>query len=606
MTRPADSFDLESLRRALADGRLAPGAVVEDVLARIAAAGDDAVWISRVPADALEARAAELERAGPDGLALWGVPFAVKDNFDVAGLTTTAACPDFAYEADETAPAVQRLLDAGAILVGKTNMDQFATGLVGVRTPYGAPKNPFDARYVPGGSSAGSAVAVARGLVAFALGTDTAGSGRVPAAFNNIVGLKPTRGLLSTRGVVPACRSLDCVSIFALTAADADDVLAVVRGFDAADPYSRTGAAAKAVPAAPGRLRFAVPRADQLEFFGNDDACGLFDAAAERLETLGATRCEIDFAPFLETARLLYEGPWVAERYLAARELIETRPMALHPVTRQIIGAVAGASATDAFAAQYRLQTLKRRAEAVWDDVDVLLTPTAPTVYTLAEVESEPLRRNADLGYYTNFMNLLDLCGIAVPAGFQSGGLPFGVTIAAPAFHDEALLGLGEALHHASPTTMGATGAPVPPPRLADADADADPGCVLLAVCGAHMTGLPLNHQLAALGARLVRACRTAPEYHLFALDRLAPPRPGLVRAEPGSAIEVELWSVPEARLGAFVHGLPAPLAIGTVKLEDGRLVKGFLCEAHATEGARDISHLGGWRAYLAETCRST
>jgi allophanate hydrolase len=448
---------------------------------------------------------------------------------------------------------------------------------------------------VSGGSSSGSGVAVAAGLVSLALGTDTAGSGRVPAAFNNIVGLKPTKGLLSTRGMVPACRSLDCVSIFALTADDARAVLDVARGFDARDPWSRRPRAAP-LPDAIAGCRIGVPRAAQLEFFGNRDAERLFGAAVAALERLGARRVEVDLAPFLEAARLLYGGPWVAERYLAIREFFERRPQALFPVTREIVAGAAQYSAADAFAAEYRLQEIRRTVGPVWQAIDLLVTPTAGTIYTIAEVNADPIRLNTNLGYYTNFMNLLDLAAIAVPAGFQANGLPFGVTLAAPAFTDEGLCRLGGALQRELVRTMGATKAPLP---AAAKRAPSVPGIVRLAVCGAHMAGLPLNHQLTERGARLVRTCRTAPRYRLYALAGFTPARPGMVRADAdGQPIEVEVWAVPAETMGSFVDGIPPPLGIGTVELEDGEQVRGFVCEGYAVAGARDISALGSWRKF--------
>jgi allophanate hydrolase len=438
-------------------------------------------------------------------------------------------------------------------------------------------------------------VAVAAGLVSFALGTDTAGSGRVPAAFNNLVGLKPTKGIFSSRGMVPACRSLDCVSVFALTAEDARAVFDVARGFDAHDPWSRRSRGA-ALPDTIAGCRIGVPRASQLEFFGNRDAERLFGAAVAALERLGARRVEIDLAPLLEAARLLYDGPWVAERYLAIREFFERRPEALFPVTREIVAGAAKYSAADAFAAEYRLQEIRRAVEPAWREIDLLVTPTAGTIYTIAEVNAEPVRLNTDLGYYTNFMNLLDLAAIAVPAGFQANGLPFGVTLAAPAFTDEGLCRLGGALQRELVRTMGATNAPLP----AEAGrAVTAPGLVRLAVCGAHMSGLPLNHQLTSRGARLVRTCRTAPRYRLYALAGFTPPRPGMVRAEAGGhAIELEVWAVPAEAMGSFVDGIPPPLGIGTVELEDGEQVRGFVCEGYAVAGARDISALGSWRKF--------
>src|SRR5262245_40401771 len=603
MLQARDSLDLGTLGHRLRAGELRPRDMVAGVLQRITARGDDKVWIHRASREALEGRAEALERRGPDALPLYGIPFAVKDNIDAAGHPTTAACPDYAYTPAEPAPVVQKLVDSGAILIGKTNLDQFATGLVGTRSPYGAVANAFDARYVSGGSSSGSGVAVAAGLVSFSLGTDTAGSGRVPAAFNNIVGLKPTRGALSTRGVVPACRSLDCVSIFALTAGDAEAVFAVARGFDAGDPFSRRAAPARAIPEWGAGCRFGVPRAAELEFFGNREAERLFHAAVAELERLGGQRVEIDFAPFLETARLLYGGPWVAERYVAIRAFFDRNPDLLFPGTRGSIGGAtrfraAKHSAAGGFAAAYRLEALRRKPEPVWEAIDVLVTPTAGTIYTIAEVNADPIRLNTNLGTYTNYMNLLDLSAIAVPAGFQPDGLPFGITLAAPAFADEALCALGDAIHRRLVQRLGATAANLPPESARRIGARS--GVVRLAVCGAHMSGLPLNHQLTERGARLARQCRTAPHYRLFALEAFKPPRPGLVRSsEAGHAIEVEVWAVPTEAVGSFVDGIPGPLGIGTIELEDGELVRGFLCEDYAVAGAEDISRLGSWRSYV-------
>jgi allophanate hydrolase len=568
-------LELEPLRAAYRSGALRPSDLVARLLERIGARGDDKVWIHLLPRAELERRAAELERLSPERLPLYGVPFAIKDNIDLAGSPTTAGCPDFAYLPKASAAAVQRLLDAGAIALGKTNLDQFATGLVGTRSPYGACRNAFDPRYISGGSSSGSAIAVAAGLASFALGTDTAGSGRVPAAFNDLVGLKPTLGLVSTRGVVPACRSLDCVSILARSVRDARSVLAVAQGFDRDDPYSRA-APATAFGAFGERFRFGVPRAAELEFFGDHEYRRLFGAAVERLEGAGGERVELDFRPFLEAAQLLYEGPWVAERWIVASDLLARKPKAVHPVTRKVIEKGATYSAADAFRAAYRLQELRREAQAAWDEVELIVTPTAPTIYTLAEVEADPVYANSRLGLYTNFVNLFDLSALALPAGFRADGLPFGITLLAPAFHDAALCALGERLQPAARS-------------------------VRLAVCGAHMSGLPLNGELIERGARLVRRTRSAPGYRLFALEDFSPPRPGMLRAEGGSAIEIEIWEMPPAGFGDFVARVPAPLCIGSVETEDGEQVRGFLCEAHATAGAREITRLGGWRAYLRE-----
>jgi len=599
MRAAEESLDLTSLAQRYRAGRLRPAELIERLLARIERRGDDRVWIHRVPRAELLARAAELERRGPAGLPLYGVPFAIKDNIDLAGHPTTAACREFSYVAQASAAVVERLVAAGAIALGKTNLDQFATGLVGTRSPYGVPGNAFDPAYIPGGSSSGSAVAVAAGLASFALGTDTAGSGRVPAAFNNLIGHKPTCGLLSTRGVVPACRSLDCVSIFALTAGDAAAVLGASRGFDAADPYSRREpeGGRRRVPASFAGCRLGVPRRAQLQFFGNADAARLFDEAVARLQGLGAERVEVDFEPFLAAAQLLYEGPWVAERYVAIRDFIEKDPGALHPVTRTVIGSAVKYSAADAFSAGYRLKELQRAAGAAWDAADILVTPTAGTIYRIAEVEADPILTNSKLGVYTNFMNLLDLSATAVPAGFLPNGLPFGITLVAPAFGDDALCALADAAQRAAVKTMGATGLPLPaaPPPARSAAA----GAIRVAVCGAHMQGLALNHQLTERGGRLARRCRTAPHYRFYALTDFSPPRPGLVRADGGAAIELEVWEVPAETFGSFVDGIPAPLGIGTVELEDGTQVRGFLCEAHAVRSARDITGLGSWRTFI-------
>ncbi len=593
------SLDLARLRETYHSGGLRPSGVVDMVLERISRRGDDKVWIDLVPRVQLEARAAELEQRNPVELPLYGVPFAIKDNIDLAGRPTTAACPDYAYTPSTNAKVVQRLLDAGAIAIGKTNLDQFATGLVGTRSPYGAPGNAFDPRYISGGSSSGSAVAVAAGLVSFALGTDTAGSGRVPAAFNNLVGVKPTRGLLSTRGVVPACRSLDCVSVFALNVPDAETVLTLAQGFDREDPFSREDpGAARAIG---DRFVFGVPRSTELEFFGDNDARRLFEQTIARIESLGGTRVEIDFGSFLETARLLYEGPWVAERWLVARELMERKPEALLPVTRRVIERGAKPSAADAFAAYYRLRELRRDTETIWKRIGLLVTPTAGTIYTLQEVNADPIALNSRLGYYTNFVNLLDLSALALPAGFRQDGLPFGITLTAPAFHDHALCALGRRIQRSFALPMGATGLDPPSEELPrQATSAKQAGNVRVAVCGAHMSGLPLNRELTDRGGRLVRAARTAPCYRLFALEAFSPPRPGMLRTGGGSAIELEVWEMPVSAFGGFVDGVPGPLGIGTVELEDGESVRGFLCEHYATLGAREITQLGGWRAYLA------
>jgi len=596
----AVSLDFHTLRRLYASGGATPVAIVREALSRAERRGDDSVWISRVPAELLldEARAVE-RRGAAEGIAvlpLYGIPFAVKDNIDVAGLPTTAGCPEFAYVAEASSPVVDRLRRAGAIVLGKTNLDQFATGLVGVRSPYGVPRNPFDPAYIPGGSSSGSAVAVAAGLASFALGTDTAGSGRVPAAFNNIVGLKPTRGLLSTRGIVPACHSLDCVSIFALTVADAATVFSCALEFDSADPYSRRMPAGfGAFGALPARFAVGVPRPDQREFFGNSQAARLFQAAIARLAALGGDIVEVDFAPFSEAASLVYGGPWLAERRAAIDAAILGRREVLHPVTRQVVAASDGLPAAEVFRGQERLATLAQETQAVWRRIDLLLVPTTGTIYRIAEIEADPLALNATLGHYTNFANLLDLSAIAVPNGMQSNGLPAGVCLLAPAFHDPLLAAVGAALQRQGGLALGATGASLPPVDMTPA---AVPYPYLpIAVVGAHLTGEPLNGELLALGARLRRVARTAPDYRFYALADGG--RPGLVR-DPGAgtAIEAEIWDVPVAAIGALLAGVAPPLGLATIALEDGGAVTGFLCEAYGVAGAREISEYGGWRAW--------
>ena len=574
---------IADLRQSYVTGAKTPVDVVKEVFARIRAEGERPVWISLANEQNALTRASTMDLSLPLG----GVPFAVKDNLDVADMVTTAGCPSFAYKPERTAPVVQRLVDAGAILIGKTNMDQFATGLVGVRSPYGSCSSIFDSRYISGGSSSGSAVAVAKGLCAFSLGTDTAGSGRVPAAFNNLIGFKPTRGLLSATGVVPACRSLDCVSILATTAADAETVWQIARGFDATDPYSRAfSPGAGAAPWLAGRFRFGVPQDSQLNFFGDAETPLLYRKAVEKLEQLGGMRRVIDFTVFREAAELLYSGPWVAERFAAVGEFLQRQSNGVNEVVAGIILGATKYSAADAYRSSYRLEELKRRAEEQWSLMDVLLLPTTGTIYKRDAVESDPIRLNSNLGFYTNFVNLMDLAAAAVPAGFRSDGLPFGVSLIGSAFSDSALLAL-------SGRFLGE----------AQTQAAAIPGCVLLAVAGAHLSDQPLNHQLTERGARLVKSCRTAPDYRLFELKG-QPAKPGLV-FEPGfqgPGIEVEAWAVPENQFGSFVAEVPPPFAIGNVLLDDGERVKGFVCEPAGLSMAQEITRFGGWRAYLNRT----
>ncbi|EOI1369042.1 allophanate hydrolase [Serratia marcescens] len=560
---------------------------------------DDNAWLYLATPAQREQQYRQLAQllAAVDGdlsrLPLFGVPFAIKDNIDVGGWPTSAACPAFTYQAAADATVVAHLRAAGAIALGKTNLDQFATGLVGTRSPYGAVVNSFDSRYVSGGSSSGSASVVARGLVPFALGTDTAGSGRVPAGFNNIVGLKPTKGRLSNRGVVPACRLNDTVSVFALTVADAAQVAELASGFDEADPYSRPDphTAPADIPAAP---RFAVPA--QLEFFGDVQAERAFHRALAQLQAGGATLEPLDFAPFRTLAEQLYYGPWVAERTVAIEQVLEASPQAIDPVVRGIVGNGLGYSACDAYKAEYLRAELARQIAQRLAPFDALVVPTAPTIRTLAEMAQEPVLFNSQFGTYTNFTNLADLSALALPGPLRGDGLPAGITLIAPAWHDRALAAFGLRWQRQSALPLGATGRALPP-QPAPAPSS---GHVRLAVVGAHLSGMPLNVQLTQRDAVRVEQTVTAPCYRLYALADTEPPKPGLARAAQGAAIRLELWDIPLARFGEFVAEIPAPLGIGTLLLADGRRVKGFICEAWALEGATDITEFGGWRDYLA------
>jgi allophanate hydrolase len=543
--------------------------------------------------DALRA----LEAAhGRDALPLYGVPFAVTDNIDVAGLATTAACPAFAYMAERDAIVIQRLRAAGAIVLGKTNLDQFATGLVGARSPYGVVSSVFDAARVSGGSSSGSASAVARGQVPFALSTDTAGSGRVPAGFNQIVGLKPTPGAVSGTGLVPACRTLDCVGVLATSVADSARVLAIMEGVDAADAYAQPRprlAATKPLK----QLRVATPAGRKL----SPEYEAAFAATVEHLGAQTAQVQAIDFAPLFEVAALLYDGPWVAERVLGAQRIYREQPEALLPVIRTVLDVAGRFSAADTFAAQYRLQALKQTTEGLWQDWDVLCVPTAPRHPCIDELQAQPIAVNSELGVYTNFVNLLGWSAIAIPAASLPGGLPFGITLIAPAWHEPQLTSWAQQLEQQLRLPAGVTGLLPKAEPLPQWHVPTRGDCVRLAVVGAHLRGMPLNHELLTCGARFAEATHSAPHYRLYALPGTTPPKPGLARVQPGAggaAIALEVWEMPVENFGAFVAGVPAPLGIGSVELASGEVVKGFICEGHALAGATDISQHGGWRAY--------
>lgn len=590
---------LSALARSYASGDLSPRQVIKVLRDKALELNPEYhLFIHVLNNEELEPYLVALEQRTAAELPLYGVPFAIKDNIDLAGIATTAACPAFAYVPEQSATIVEQLIALGAVPLGKANLDQFATGLNGTRSPYGACRNSVLPEYPSGGSSAGSSLAVALGVASFALGTDTAGSGRVPAALNNLVGLKASKGLVSTAGVVPACRTLDCVTFFTSTAQEASQLLALTAKPDPRDSYSRANpqwndASAFGKPR-PG-FRFGVPK--QLEFLGCPESPALFGMTVERLREMGGTAVEIDFQPFLEAARLLYEGPWVAERYSVAGSLIERQPDSVLPVIRDVLSKAPGCSAVDAFEAQYRLQAIKVHSDAILGGLDCVLTPTFPRPVTLAELEAEPVKRNSDLGWYTNFMNLLDYAAVAVPSGFMANGLPWGVTLFGRAFTDQALLGLADAFQRSSGLTL------IGGKHL---DGDAPARCARndrarVVVCGAHLEGLPLNWQLKARSGRLVEATSTSANYRLFALAGGPPARPGMLRvAEGGASIAVEVWELPSSELGSFLTGIPAPLGLGRIELANGLWETGFICEPYAMTGARDITETGGWRAYLA------
>ena len=568
------SLDINTLRAAYNSGELKPRHLIADIYRAVEAANNPNIWIHLVTAFELEPYLANLEQQNPQDLPLYGIPFAIKDNIDLAGVPTTAACAEYAYTPEVSSSVVAQLIAAGAIPIGKTNLDQFATGLVGVRTPHGAPRNPYASDRVPGGSSCGSAVAVSEGLVAFSLGTDTAGSGRVPAGFNKLWGVKPSKGRLSTRGVVPACQTLDCVSIFALNAADSQAVLEVAEGYDVEDAYSKPTRDV----ALPVSKLIGIPQADQLMFFGDAGYESAWAEAVEDLEAKGWEVVEIDFEPFLKAARLLYEGPWVSERTAALEDFLETNSDDFFPTTKTIVSGGLKHTAVQAFAAAYKLAALKRESEAVWDGLAAIVTPTAGGFPTLAELETDPIGPNSLLGYYTNFMNLLDLCAVAVPAGESHGDLPFGITWIAPRDTDKALI------------------------EIADKGPSALDGADHLSVLlfGAHMSGLPLNGQVQGLGATFVRKVQTAANYKMVYLPEPAPHRPGIVRVEAGGvSIAAEEWLFPKASMGAFLLTIQQPLGLGQLELADGRKVHGFLCEAVVVAHSKDISGSGSWRGFL-------
>ena len=588
--RPATlSLGSRSLRDHYAAGLLSPVEVVDEVYARIAARGDDHVWISLVPHDVARAAAAALDPADLTRLPLYGLPFAVKDNIDVAGMETTAGCPEFATVAVSDAALVARLVAAGAVLVGKTNLDQFATGLNGTRSPYGVPGSARDPRLIAGGSSSGSGVAVGAGLVTFAVGTDTAGSGRVPAALNGVVGMKPSVGLVSSTGIVPACASLDCASVFALDVADGAAVLAVMAGPDRGDPWSRRLPVPPPSPptVATAGLRLGVP--DVVDGWGSRGECEVWERLLADLGEAGVELVPVPMTPFFEAGDQLYRGVWLAERLEGLETFLRSHPTAVLPVIREVLAAGGAVRGVDTFAALTDMQRLRRVTHDLLAPVDALLTPTVTETFTVQEMLADPIALNTRLGRFTTFTNLLDLCGVAVPAGTGRVGAPFGVTVQHVAGRDAHVAAVAAVVERV------VAGVPVDPPAPED-------GCLDLAVVGAHLAGMPLHADLLARGAALVQRTVTAPTYRLFALRDTVPAKPGLRRvAAGGAAIEVEVYRMPIREIGAFLVTVTAPLGLGQVTLADGREVHGFVCEPFALDGADDITGTGGWRAYQAQ-----
>lgn len=587
------AMNISQLRQGYKTGELTPQALLSQCLETIRGDSQSNAWISVISDEVLADYLKQLETKPFEESPLWGIPFAIKDNIDLATCSTTAGCPSYSYQPEEDAFVVQQLIAAGAVPLGKTNMDQFATGLVGTRSPYGAVPSVFSEEHISGGSSSGSAYAVANGQVSFALGTDTAGSGRVPAAFNNLLGTKPTRGLLSNRGVVPACRSLDCVTFFTLNGEDAQLLLSVAGQYDEEDPYSRKSHAAGSL--AQKQFTVGIAKQSQLLFL-NEDYKQLYQAACKQLQQAGAVLKEIDLDPMLQAAKLLYDGPWVAERYHAVGAFIEQDGKDLDPTVAGIVANGNGSNAVDAFDAFYQLQALKKQADAQLDGVDCIVTPTVPGQFTHQEIAEEPVARNSQLGYYTNFMNLLDYSALAIPAGFTGNSLPFGITLFAPAFSDMKLNQIAQLYLKVKSWGMGKLDTTM---ALSD-QIELGQGFIPVAVCGAHLSGMPLNWQLTDRDAILQSVTTTASAYQFYALAGGPPYRPGLKRVDSeGAAIDVEVWLVPERAFGSFVAGIPAPLGIGKLELADGSWVPGFICEPYGLDDALDITEMKNWRRYI-------
>ncbi|WP_238843412.1 allophanate hydrolase [Thiomicrorhabdus xiamenensis] len=591
---------LDALKNAYQEKTLTPREVVSHLLEKATAYKEHNIFITLLDESDLEPYLSKLEQSDPQSLPMWGVPFVIKDNIDLAGIPTTAACREYTYKAQQSAKVVELLIDAGAIPIGKANMDQFATGLVGTRSPYGVCHNAFDFEMISGGSSSGSAVALALNLCSFSLGTDTAGSGRVPAAFNNLVGLKPTKGLLSSSGLIPAVRSQDVISVFALNAQDAAQVFDVVAQFDEADEFSRE-LSDLTPPVWNKQPVIGIPDAASLVFDGDKQAQANFEQTVATLRSEGFQLVEVPFADWLDTAKLLYGGAWVAERYVAIEDFIEQHEADMDPTVATIIAGARSLSAADAYKGSYKLQQAQRKTALLWkaSGIDCMMTPTTPTIYSIKQLEEQPIEHNSMLGTYTNFMNLLDYAAVAMPTGFRDDQLPCGVTLFAPAGSDKALLQLTDALHGKFVSTSGAKGLPVPAPN---SDGFADGRVIPLAVVGAHLSGFPLNQQLIERGATLLEETKTAPKYRFYELNERPILKPGLVKQpEGGESVALEVWAMPKEHLGSFLALIPSPLGLGKVELIDGREVVGFICEPYGIEGAREITETGGWRNWMAQ-----
>lgn len=601
-TTPATQLDLRipQLKAAYASGKLSPRQLMQQLSAEAANYSDHNIFIHLLSESEREPFLKTLEATEVNSLPLWGIPFVLKDNIDLAGIPTTAGCPEFSHTPDTSATVVQTLISAGAIPIGKGNLDQFATGLVGTRSPYGACHNAFDFEMISGGSSSGSAVSLALNLCSFSLGTDTAGSGRVPAAFNNLIGLKPSKGLLSTTGVLPAVRSQDVVSIFALNAQDAYQVFEVAAQYDDQDEYARP-ADQLTPPVWPTKPVLGIPDKNNLFFCHDPLAKQQFDETVQQLKTLGYDIREIDFKPWLDTAKLLYDGAWVAERYVAIEDFFNAHETQIEPTVGKIIAGARDLSAAQAYKGAYALQKAQRLTQDVWQNIDCILTPTAPSIFSIQQLQADPIGLNSALGTYTNFMNLLDYAAVAIPTGFREDGLPAGITAFAPAGTDRQLLKLADIWQNEFVTTAGAKKTPVPNPNP---ELFSDTQTIPIAVVGAHLTGFPLNSQLVERGAKQIKTTQTAPKYAFYELAGGPILKPGLVKINPesgnqGASIEVEIWAMPKQHLGSFLSLIPSPLGLGKIELIDGSQVVGFICEPYGIEGAIDISHTGGWRNWI-------